>query len=124
MPSMSAGTKMAPGNLYVDTFLYFQRMFANTKGDVSQVQLASYLPDWVYSDRDTLGRAVTGALMAMFEHRVKGRGDWEEVPFDEVPARVVTMPPELLEHFDEIILAQVKIVGAVPSDEVGTRRRR
>jgi hypothetical protein len=108
---MSTGTAMAPGNLYVDTFLYFQRMFANTKGDVSQVQLASYLPDWVYSDRDTLGRAVTGALMAMFEHRVKGRGDWEEIPFDQVHAFVATMPPELHKELDEIILAQAKIVG-------------
>lgn len=98
---------VGPDQLCAQTFLYFQAIFRPYRTDVSKVALISHLPPQIYGDRQTLGAAVTGALLAMLDHRKKSV-DWSSIPMSEVPK---VMPPELLHDLDEILIAQGAITG-------------
>jgi len=101
-----------PDQLYAKAFLYFQAIFRHTEGDVSQIQLISYLPEEAYGSRQALDCLITGALVAMFAHRVKNTADWSKVSTQEILTYPAIMPPALVQQLDTIILEQIKLMGA------------
>ena len=111
----------SPDELYGTSFLYFQSLFRDLKGSTaSKIQLPSYLPGNIYNDRRALGLVIEGAIMAMFDHRVKvdpakNRSAVKRARrFAENGVLVYTheMPSEHREQLDEIILDQAAAIGA------------
>jgi len=96
--------------MYSDTLGHFKRLFASTKQDVRKTQLISHLAPALYQDRALLGAALTGALMAMLDHR---RTDCVAgLEYGQLPAFVHGMAPDLAHDFDEILLEQSATTGA------------
>jgi hypothetical protein len=111
----------SPDELYANSFLYFQNLFRQLRGkDASKVQLPMHLPETAYKDRPALGAVITGAILAMFDHRVKVDPAKNRIAvararrFAENGVLVYTheMPVEHREQLDEIILDQAATIGA------------
>jgi hypothetical protein len=90
-----------------------------------------HLPETAYKDRRALGLVLTGAILAMFAHRVKvdpakNRSAVERARrFGENGVLVYThdLPAEHREQLDEIILDQTETIGAgIFASDVATSR--
>jgi hypothetical protein len=111
----------SPDELYASSFLYFQNLFRQLKGnDASKVQLPMHLPEAVYKDRRALGAVITAAILAMFDHRVKVDPAKNRIAverarrFDENGVLVYTheMPSQHREQLDQVIFDQAATIGA------------
>ena len=114
-----------PDDLYREAFHYFQILFRSSQADaheMREIQLISYLPESVYRDRTTQGAVITGAIVAMYAHEVEADFQAEVLDLNAVAlagARTVeeilvcltTMPQEVLNQLDEIILRQGVVTG-------------
>lgn len=98
---------VGPDKLFATMFLHFRDQFRSSRADVSTVQLISHLPREIYGDRQALGATLTGALLAMLDHR-KRTVDWSNVRLSDVPT---VMPKDSLHEFDEIIISQAARTG-------------
>jgi hypothetical protein len=97
--------------LYTEWFGRFQNLFANCKGDVSKIQLLSYIPDdELLASRAALGAIVSAALLAMLDRKRSSGGS--SLIVAEIPASIALMPPDLLSTLDEIILEQGSRTGS------------
>jgi hypothetical protein len=110
LQAIVASSRNSPDELYRKAFVHFQGLF-HSKTDVSKVQLPSHLPETVYNDRRVLGVVITAALMAMLDHRRK-IGGAATADLIEILAGSLTMPAELQEQLDDIILQQAATTGA------------
>jgi len=114
-----------PDDLYREAFHYFQILFNSSQADaheMREIQLISYLPESVYRDRTTQGAVITGAIVAMYAHEVEAdlRGDVVDLnavalagarTIEEILVCLTTMPQEVLNQLDEIILRQGIVTG-------------
>jgi hypothetical protein len=96
--------------LYEKSFDFFEETF-RPKTDVSGVQLQSFLPASVYTNREVLGTIITAALMAMLDHRCDVGGRLN-APDELLAIMKMIAPPPVQDAFDEIVIRQAGILGA------------
>lgn len=102
----------SPDRMYAQTFDYFQSVFrSRPRVDVSRSNIFAHdLPEGIRQDRRIMGEVMTGALVAMLDHKTQCGvlGD---------------VPAELHLQLDEVIITQGAITGIalLTSDLVLTR---
>jgi hypothetical protein len=105
-----------PDARFAEAFRKFRALFKlEPDADASNILLPAYslyVPDLGSPNREALGAAITGAILAMLDHaEERARGDWAEKSLLELPGIVHTMPAEIRDRLDQIVLAQGEITG-------------
>jgi hypothetical protein len=109
LEALIESSRNSPDELYTNAFLYFQALFLRLTADASKLQLPSHLPESAYNDRQVLGLVITGALIAILDHRLNtGTAAPAEIL---VLVHMEIMPTHIREQLDDIILDQMGTLG-------------